>query len=98
MLNREEYNMTFNRDLSQEEFDKITGLVLDQKNIKEIEQLSFVDAETHEVFSFYNVVKCCECKYFSTEYEWHGDYGCRLYHEPKGPDWFCADGTKIRRS
>lgn len=47
MLNREEYNMTFKRNLSQEEFDKILPLRIDSENIKNMERLCFVNKETH---------------------------------------------------
>ncbi len=94
MLSREEYNMTFHHNLSQEEFDKITGICIDESNMQDITSFAIVDAKTHKVVRFYQVITCRECRYRDAEYEWHGDYNCRKHHEPNGLDWFCADGKR----
>ena len=40
------------------------------------------------------VVRCRECVHRDKRYEWHGDYNCRLHHEPKSLDFFCSDGER----
>ena len=40
------------------------------------------------------VVRCADCVHRDTRYEWHGDYNCRLHHEPKSLDFFCSDGER----
>lgn len=40
------------------------------------------------------VVRCGECVHRDKRYEWHGDYNCRLHHEPKSLDFFCSDGQR----
>lgn len=94
MLTREEYNMTFNHNLSQEEFDKITGLTIDGSNMQDISSFALVDKKTHKVVRFYQIISCRECRYRDESYEWHGDYVCRKGHEPAGLDFFCADGQR----
>ena len=87
MLNREEYNMTFGHNLTQEEFDKILPLRIDSENIKNMERLCFVNKETHEVVIFRQVVHCKDCK--------HGFYieGIKYCDGAfRANDWFCADG------
>lgn len=54
MLNREEYNETFDCNLSQEAFDKIMG---NPCKIQDAEELIFVDPETHEKTVFKRVEK-----------------------------------------
>lgn len=94
MLSREEYNMTFHHNLSQEEFDKITGICIDESNMQDITSFAIVDAKTHKVVRLYQVITCRECIYRDETYEWHGDYNCRKRHEPKSLDFFCADGQR----
>lgn len=52
MLNREEYNATFNCELSQEAFDTIMG---NPVKIQDAEELIFVDPDTHEKTIFKRV-------------------------------------------
>ena len=40
------------------------------------------------------IVRCKDCIHRDTTYEWHGDYNCRLHHNPKSLDFFCADGKR----
>ena len=100
MLNREEYNMTFGHNLTQEEFDKILPIVLDPKNIKDMESLSLVDKETYEVTTFYRVIKCGQCKHWEEVDCVEGTCFGECHREPRiiarhvfnSDSWFCADG------
>ena len=94
MLTREEYNMVFGHNLSQEEFDKITGLTIDESNMQDIASFTLVGKKTHKVVRLYQVITCRECKYRNAEYEWRGEYDCRKRHDPPGLDFFCADGQR----
>ena len=49
MLDLEEYNMTFDCDLSKAEFDTIMGNPI---RIQDAEELIFVDPDTHERIVF----------------------------------------------
>ena len=40
------------------------------------------------------VIRCADCVHRDTRYEWHGDYNCRLHHEPKSLGFYCADGKR----
>lgn len=94
MLNREEYNATFNLDLSAEEFARLKPIVLGGDNIKDIESITAVIPNTLERIEYVQVVRCKDCKYWeqSDEYGW-----CQLLtlDGETRPDWFCADGERI---
>lgn len=88
MLNREEYNVVFGHDLSEQEFGKIKPIDMSIREAMGVEYLAFVDAKTHKVIKFYPVVTCGECLH-------RYDADCPLHFERMMPDdWWCADGER----
>lgn len=64
MLNLEEYNLTFSRNLSKEEFDIIMGNPI---KIQDAEELIFVDPNTHEKIVFKRVPEERVAEYGDTD-------------------------------
>lgn len=64
MLNREEYNATFNCNVNEEEFARIMGESVDMFS-HEIDSITAVNSITKEKVEFVRVIRCKDCKYFN---------------------------------
>lgn len=98
MLNREEYNATFQVDLTEEEFARLKPIVLGGDNIKDIVSITAVIPNTLERIEFVQVVRCKECKWSIDIYN-DGDCYCKRPNKETDWhgtdwDWFCKDGER----
>ena len=89
MLNREEYNFTFNTDLTPEDFEKLIPIDVNPDNIDQFESLAFIHPQTKVVTEFIQIVRCRNCKWWNKS-----NTNCPKKGGYWKPDEFCSDGER----